>query len=484
MKKSIIGREQEVEQLRNYIASNQSEFIVIYGRRRVGKTYLIKELFYDKFTFMATGRENVSKEEQLLQFSYAMEDYFGESTVPATWTEAFRSLSKAIERQGEGPKILFIDELPWFDTPKSGFVSALEHFWNGWAYYRHDIKLITCGSATSWMISNIINARSGLHNRATHSMLISPFRLHETEQYFQQYGFNYSRLEILDSYMAVGGVAYYLSLFDKKKSVAQNIDKLYFSKGGELSGEFSRLYKSLFKKADSHILIVTALSSTCKGLTRKAIIEKSRMSDNGKLSRLLEELETCGFIRSYIPFGKKKKDTLYQLKDQFSLFHLHFMNEKGSSGKDYWIKKIGTVEYNVWAGYAFETVCLNHIDQLTEGLGISGMMSQPCSWSYTPNKAVKTNDEADEDLKTGAQIDLLIDRSDKTISVCEMKYANGEYEITKAYHKRTEDRIRTFKKVTKTKKTVAMAYVTPQGLHNNMYARMVRDQITADVLFR
>ena len=199
MKKSIIGREQEVGLLKNYIATDQSEFIVIYGRRRVGKTFLIKELFYNKFTFMATGRENVSKEEQLLQFSYAMEDYFGESTVPATWTEAFRSLSKAIERQGEGPKILFIDELPWFDTPKSGFVSALEHFWNGWAYYRHDIKLIACGSATSWMINNIINARGGLHNRATHSMLISPFSLKETEQYFLQHEFNYDRLEILDS---------------------------------------------------------------------------------------------------------------------------------------------------------------------------------------------------------------------------------------------------------------------------------------------
>ena len=484
MKKTIIGREPEITKLRKYIASDQSEFIVIYGRRRVGKTFLVKELFFENFTFMLTGRENANTAYQLSQFAYAMDDYFGNSTVPKSWTEAFRLLSKAIEHQPEGTKIIFIDELPWLDTAKSDFVSALEAFWNNWAYYRSDIKLITCGSATSWMLSHIINARGGLHNRATHTMLISPFTLKETEQYFQHKGFDYSRLEILDCYMALGGVAYYLSLFDKGKSVAQNIDALCFTKGGELTMEFNKIYSSLFKKADNHILIVNTLSTIGKGMTRTSIIDKSRLANNGKLSKMLEELELCEFIRSYIPFGKKKKDMLFQLTDQFSLFYLHFMNGKTNVGKNYWIKKIGTSEYNTWSGYAFETVCLHHLDQLIEGLGISGMISQPCSWIYRPSVTVKNSEDADEDLKTGAQIDLLIDRNDKTITVCEMKYANGEYEITKAYDKRTKDRIRTFKKVTKTRKSVVLAYITPQGLHDNMYARALRDQITADTLFK
>lgn len=484
MRKSIIGREEEIKKLKEYVDSAHSEFIVIYGRRRVGKTFIVKELFYDKFTFMMTGRENSTKEEQLQLFTYAMEDYFGESSSAGNWTEAFRQLSKAIEKQGKGPKIIFIDELPWLSSPKSDFVSALEAFWNGWAYYRRDIKLITCGSATSWMLSNIINARGGLHNRTTHTMLISPFTLRETESYFKENEFTYERAEIIEAYMAVGGVAYYLSLFDQKKSVAQNIDTLCFRKGGELTSEFSKLYKSLFKKADSHILVIRTLSAVGKGMTRKTIIEKSKIADNGKLSRILEELEACEFIRSYIPFGKKKKDMLYQLTDLFSLFFLRFMDRNGSAGKNYWIRKQGTGEYYAWAGYAFETVCLHHLDNIIDALGISGTINKPCSWFYRPTSAVKNDKEADDHLKTSAQIDLLIDRNDKTISVCEMKYCDGEYEITKEENKRTEDRIRIFKKVSKTKKTVAMAYVTPQGLHNNMYARKVRDQIVADVFFK
>ena len=484
MKKTIIGREPEIKKLKNYMASTRSEFIVIYGRRRVGKTFLVKELFHENFTFMLTGRENATTEQQLTQFAYALDDYFGNSTVPVSWSEAFRMLSKAIEQQPEGTKIIFIDELPWLDTSRSDFIIALELFWNNWAYYRSDIKLITCGSATSWMLNNIINSRGGLHNRATHSMLISPFSLKETEQYFKYKGFNYSRLEVLDCYMAVGGVAYYLSLFDKDKSVAQNIDALCFTRGGELTNEFSKIYKSLFKKADKHILIVSTLSHIGKGLTRTALIGKTGFANNGKLSRMLQELEMCEFIRSYIPFGKKKKDTLYQLTDQFSLFHLHFKKGNSNSGKNFWIKNIGTGAYNAWAGYAFETVCLHHIDQLMDGLGISGMINKPCSWYYSPSASIRNDEEADDDLKTGAQIDLLIDRKDKTITVCEMKYANGEYEITKAYDKRVQDRIRTFKKVTKTSKSVVLTYITPQGLHDNMYARKLREQITAETLFR
>ena len=484
MRNAIIGREKEIVQLERYIASGESEFIAIYGRRRVGKTFLVKELLEGRFTFRLTGKEHAMLSEQLLNFSYALADSLHEECRPHDWTEAFRMLSKAIEAQGEdGAKIIFIDELPWLDTPRSRFLSALEYFWNSWAYYRHDVKLIVCGSATSWMLNKLINARGGLHNRVTHTMLIAPFCLREVELFFQSKGFNYERPELIDCYMALGGVAYYLSLFDKEQSVAENINRLCFSPGGELTGEFHRLYSSLFKKADSHLAIINALSSARKGMTRIQLIDKSKLQNNGNLSLLLRELETCEFIRSYQPFGKEKKEQMYQLTDQFTLFYFHFMKDKGHFGKSHWMQKTGTPEYAAWSGYAFETVCLHHLPQLTAALGISGIYHTPCSWTYRPSGAVAQNAEADEDLKHGAQIDLLIDRSDKSISVCEMKYAASEYEITKAYADHVEQRLRIFRKVTNTKKSFSIVYVTPFGLRNNMYARKVSRQLTADDLF-
>jgi AAA+ ATPase superfamily predicted ATPase len=484
MENSIVGREKEIKELKKFLSSDQSEFIAVYGRRRVGKTFLIKELLEGHFCFRMTGKENARLGDQLLNFSYALSDFLGDDHVPQDWSEAFRLLSKNIEKQEDGPKIIFIDELPWLDTPKSRFLGALEHFWNNWAYYRKDIKLIVCGSATSWMLNKLINSRGGLHNRVTHKMLISPFCLEEMEQYFHSRGFNYERPEMIDCYMAVGGVAYYLSLFDKDKSVAENINSLCFTNGGELTDEFDRLYDSLFRKAENHIAVINALSSARKGMTRLELITKAKLPNNGNLSALLEELETCEFIRSYYPFGKEKKNKMFQLTDQFSLFYLHFMKDKGNVGKNYWLQKIGTPEYAAWSGYSFETVCLHHIEQIVNALGISGTFYSPCSWAYRPSEAVLNDADADEDTKTGGQIDLLIDRSDKTISVCEMKYAGGEYEITKAYASHVEQRLRTFRKVTNTKKSFSIVYVTPFGLLNNMYARKVNKQVTADDLFK
>ena len=483
MKNRIIGRKDEIERLTKYIESDQSEFIAIYGRRRVGKTFLIKELFENKLTFRITGKEDAKMRQQLAFFANAMSDFFGENSTYSNWTEAFRVLSKVIERMPEGPKIIFIDELPWLDTPKSGFVGDLEQFWNNWAYYRNDIKLIVCGSATSWMLNNIINSRSGLHNRVSHKILVSPFTLKETEQYFQSRGFVYEQQEIIDCYMAFGGVAYYLSLFEEDKSVAENIETLCFTKGGNLIGEFERLYKSIFKKADNHLAVINALNSSGKGLTRTDIIKSTDLPNNGNLSVVLNELEECEFIRSYIPFGKSKKDKMYQLTDMFSIFHLRFICGKSTFPEGYWTKLQNTPEHNTWCGYAFEMVCLHHTKQIIDSLGISGMIYTICSWAYRPQKAITEDPEADDDLKTGAQIDLLIDRADKTVTICEIKYCNTEYVITKDYDQRVQNRIRTFKKATGTNKTVVTAFITPQGLYNNMYSRRAGRQVTGKDLF-
>ena len=276
MRQNIIGREREMTNLDNYISSNQSEFIAIYGRRRIGKTFLVRELFEDKFAFRATGRDNVTTRQQLENFSQALKRYSGKDSTAGDWNQAFALLGEYIENMPEtGPKLLFLDELPWFDTRGSKFVSALEHFWNDWASYRRDIKLIVCGSATTWMLDEIIHSRGGLHNRVTHSIQLEPFTLHETERYFAAHGFPYERPELLECYMAVGGVAYYLTLFDRSESVAQNIDRLCFSRGGEMVGEFENSFKSLFKKAHDHIAVVTALQTKGMGMSRLELIEKT-----------------------------------------------------------------------------------------------------------------------------------------------------------------------------------------------------------------
>ena len=483
MKENIIGRELEIEKLENYISSRKSEFIAIYGRRRVGKTFLVKELFENQFAFRVTGKDNVTTKEQLASFSFALNDQLGIDTDATNWSEAFRLLQKALEKMPNGTKIIFFDELPWFDTYASNFISALEHFWNDWASYRSDIKLIACGSATTWMLNHVINSRGGLHNRITHNILLSPFKLHEVEEYFKSQGFYYERPEIIECYMAMGGVAYYLSLFENNKSVAQNIQQLCFTRGGELSEEFDRLFNSLFKKADNHLAIVTALKNKGKGMTRLDLLDATGLANNGRFSLILKELEQCDFIRSYTPFGKSKKDMMYQLIDPFCLFYFKFMHNNGSFLDNYWLKMQTTAEYESWCGHAFEIVCLHHINEIVKALGIDGSINTPCSWSYRPTAKVMADEETDEDLKHGTQIDLLIDRSDRSISVCEMKYCNGEYEISKAYDTHLAHRLNVFKKVTKTTKTLIPTFITPYGLYNNMYARKINRQVIGNHLF-
>ena len=483
MKENIIGREQEIEKLENYISSRKSEFIAIYGRRRVGKTFLVKELFENRFAFRVTGKDNVITKEQLASFSFALNDQLGIEADVTNWPEAFRLLQKALEKMPDGTKIIFFDELPWFDTYASNFISALEHFWNDWAFYRSDIKLIACGSATTWMLNQVINSRGGLHNRITHNILLSPFKLHEVEEYFKSQGFYYERPEIIECYMAMGGVAYYLSLFETNKSVAQNIQQLCFTRGGELTEEFERLFNSLFKKADNHLAIVTALKNKGKGMTRLDLLDATGLANNGRFSQILKELEQCDFIRSYTPFGKSKKDMMYQLIDPFCLFYFKFMHNKGAFLDNHWVKMQTTAEYESWCGHAFEIVCLHHINEIVKALGIDGCINTPCSWSYRPTTKVLVDEEADEDLKHGTQIDLLIDRSDRSISICEMKYCNGEYEISKAYDAHLAHRLKVFKKVTKTTKTLIPTFVTPHGLYNNMYARKINRQVTGNDLF-
>ena len=303
MERFFIGREKEQQQLKDYINSDQSEFIAVYGRRRVGKTFLIQQVIGNDYTFYVAGMNNVSLRIQLSNFMQGIKKNSPDVRPVKTWLDAFVALETYLESLPEGRKIVFIDEMPWMDTPRSNFISGLEHFWNSWASWRRDIKLIVCGSATSWIINNLIKNRGGLHNRVTHKIPLKPFTLKECQMYFAARRFRLSTKQIAECYMVLGGVPFYLSKMNKDESVAQNINRMLFAEDGELRDEFQSLYNSLYKNAENHIKIVTALAAKGKGLTRGDIVKQTKLASNGKLTLMLEELESCGFIRRYEPFS-------------------------------------------------------------------------------------------------------------------------------------------------------------------------------------
>lgn len=472
MERKLIGREQERRRLEEYLNSGRSEFIAVYGRRRVGKTFLIRKVLGQQACFSFTGMENADMQDQLANFFFTLRRVWPSAAKPHSWIEAFDELQSYLEHLPSGSKTVFIDELPWLDTARSKFIAALERFWNGWADGRDDIKLIVCGSATSWMIDNIINNRGGLHNRKTHQIYVAPFTLNESRRYFNAYGFGYREKEIAECYMVMGGVPYYYSLMDQKESVAQNIDRLCFSPDGELKGEFENLYHSLFKKAGDHIAIVTALAKKGKGLTRKQLLDATKLNNNQKFTTTMDELEKCGFIRTYVPFSETKRDALFQLTDAFTLFHFHYFEENKFQDENFWTNSLNSAKYRAWSGYAFELLCLNHLKQMKEALGISGVLTRVCSWTSKEGEGSR-----------GAQIDLLIDRADQTINLCEMKFARAEYEITKADYDNLENKIESFLQQSKTRKSIMLTMVTSFGIKENIYSSRVQRVVTMEQLF-
>ncbi|MBO6012093.1 MAG: AAA family ATPase [Bacteroidales bacterium] len=483
MNQLFIGREKEQQQLKEYLNSEQSEFIAIYGRRRVGKTFLIQKVIGSDYAFYVAGMNKVSMRIQLKNFMQGIQKKQPEVPVAKTWLDAFVALENYLETLPEGRKIVFIDEMPWMDSPRSNFISGLEHFWNSWASWRDDIKLIVCGSATSWIINNLIKNRGGLHNRVTHKIPVKPFTLRECQLYFDAKGFRLSTKQIAECYMVLGGVPFYLSKMNKGESVAQNIDRLIFAEDGELHDEFQSLYDSLYKNAANHIKIVTALATKGQGLTRKEIVGKTNLADNGKFSLMLEELESCGFIRSYEPFlmetgkdvgrnsaDRKSSDTLYQLVDSFTLFYFQVLKKAGAHDSHYWSNNQNSHVFSTWSGLSFEMLCLNHAEQIKNALGISGITANVFSW-YGKGSL------------RSAQIDMLIDRADRTINICEMKFWNRPYAMSAKDEADIERKVSTFIETTNTDKNVIVTMITTKGIEQNEHSGCVQREITLDELF-
>lgn len=478
----MIGRKEEKKYLLSLTEEEEPQFVAVFGRRRIGKTYLIRETFKHEFTFQHTGVSNNQiepgkrKEIQLEKFSESLREYgYNACDELKTWNDAFNALKEVIKASEQEKKIIFIDELSWMDTKDSGLISALESFWNGWATDRaeKDVILIVCASATYWMIQNIVNAKGGLHNRLTGQIFLKPFTLHECEEYLQSRKIIFNRHQILQCYMIMGGVPYYWSLLKKGKSLPQNIDDIFFKDGAFLLNEYENLYSALFSKPDQYIRIVEALSTVNKGITRDEICAITGIASSGDLSKKLTELENCGFIRKYVPFGYKQKNCMYQLMDNFTLFFYKFMRNKVQN-ENYWKEKSNSPEVRAWSGVAFERVCLEHIPQVKKALGISGVYTEVNAWQCSKD---------DEKGIQGSQIDLLIVRKDQVINVCEMKYSETDYVVDAKFDRDQKRKISDLIKKTGTKYAIYSTLITTYGVIENAYSGEIQSIITAEDLF-
>ena len=470
-RKSIVGREHEQDILQMCLDSNRAEFIAVYGRRRIGKTYLVKQFFQETFDFYAFGIYKMSRAEQLKRWQVQLQRHSGASRPrPKDWFEAFDQLRDYLESLKEKEKIVvFIDELPWMDTPKSGFIRALEVFWNSWASDCKALKLIVCGSATTWMTNKLLGDKGGLHNRVTRPIRLAPFTLKETQCYLNSLGLDWERQQILDAYMVMGGTPYYLSLLRPDLSLEQNVDELFFGNDPVLRTEYDFLFSSLFNSAVSYRRVVELLATKLKGMTRMEMIEELGIHDNGNLTEILNDLVKCDFLRRYQAYGKKEQDMLYQLTDMYTLFYLRYVKDYNGMNERAW-SEMASGKRNVWAGYAFELTCILHLNQIKKALGINGIASDVCSWSLRNGKQ-------------GAQIDLVIDRSDKVINLCEIKYSDCRFELTKDYADWMKQRRELFREKTGTNKTIHLTLITPNGLVHGKHSPTVQSTVNMDDLF-
>jgi uncharacterized protein len=469
----LVGREFESTKMLNFLETKESELLAVIGRRRVGKTFLIKKVYQNELIFHITGLQDVSKKLQIQNFVEARNDFFPESkpfAVPENWLSAFAQLKQVLGKPKKKKRVLFFDELPWLAANSSEFLKAFDHFWNSWAIDQN-LVVVICGSSASWMITHIINHKGGLHNRVTQKIHLQPFTLQETEKYFASKSISMPRQNLVQLYMTTGGIPYYLKEVQRGETAVQAINTMFFGKSAPLFGEFDNLYKALFSNHEKHIAVIRALATKWNGLTRAEILEKSKLPTGGSISVILEELETSGFISSYTYYRKKQRESIYRLTDEYSLFYLHFI-EPNKNSKDYWLKKFNMPTAKSWGGYAFETLCMKHVCGIKQALGISGILTEESSF-------YKRKDEETE----GCQIDMLIDRADNAINICEMKYYDGLYALTNQNIQDLQRKRNVFQQATQTKKQLFITLITSQGLEANQNSYLIDKHLDLNSLF-
>lgn len=475
----LIGRKKEVQVLEKIAHSSKAEFIVLYGRRRIGKTFLIREFFKQKtgLFFQATGLQNGTLKKQLNNFSDAMSQAFthGISIQPPTsWDDCFKMLHHFINNiNNDHQTVIFIDEVPWMATRKSGFLEALDYYWNHYWSSRSNFVLIVCGSSASWLIKNIIYNKGGLHNRCTCEIQLDPFDLEETSEYLMSKGITLNKRHTLELYMALGGVPYYLNYVEKGYSATENIQHVFFAKHAPLKDEFNKLFRSLFNESAAYIELIKLIAQKKDGLSRSEIetISKGAFT-GGRLTDRLNDLKKTKFIDAYIPWNKQRGE-YFKVIDEFCLFYLSWLFPKGHRPENYWCKQITQPAYQVWAGYAFEAICYKHIDKIIEKMGIKTVDSIS-SWRLISKKS-DTH---------GAQIDLLIDRNDDAITLVEIKYTDKIFTIDKHYAEILQRKIDAFITATRTQKQIFLVIMSANGLKENQYSKdLITCALTLNDLF-
>lgn len=470
----VAGRKPEIRLLETFLTRKAPEFIAVYGRRRVGKTYLIRQVYKKHIVFESSGLHQKNTEQQLQNFWITLQETFPKikpDLPPKNWLQAFAILKSALKSiKSKKKKVIFLDEVPWFETPRSGFLAALDNFWNQYCSKQDDIILVICGSAASWIIKKVINNRGGLHNRITTHIQLMPFTLQETKEFLEMNGVRLTLKDIIQLYMCVGGIPFYLREVKSGKSVPQILDDLFFRQQASLKREFPNLYASLFKNNRLHEQLVQLLSRKNKGLTRKEIIEQTTFKSGGGLTVVLKELVECGFVKTIQPANQKK--AVYRLIDEYSLFYFRFL--AGSKTKNSWLQMTNKPSYKVWLGIAFENLCLKHTAPIKKALGINGIITNDYTWTHKGTKE-----------EQGAQIDLIIDRSDNCVNLLELKFHNTPFELSKQYEAQLQQKIEVFKTQTKTKKNVFLTLLTTMGANKNKYyLSAVTNDLIIDILFK
>ena len=475
---TIIGRKKDRELFNDICATQKPALVAVYGRRRVGKTFLVRQHFNNSFDFSFTGSYQMPRQGQLSLFNQELRRFSGqEFPLAKDWFSAFEQLRQYLSSLNKKRLILFFDELPWMETPKSSFMQAFSYFWNTWASTRKGLKLFVCGSSTTWMLDKLIGDKGGLYGRVTHTVYLAPFTLGETEAYLQANGIRWNRYQILEIYMVMGGIPFYLEMLKPKLTFDQNVDNLFFAANAPLRMEYGFLFRSLFHDAQLYRQVVETIAKRSQGMTRQQIKEELGLGDGGVLTVVLENLVRCDFLRRYAAFGKSERNALYQLTDLFSLFHLRFVADNNGQDAQFWSNMRENPSRVAWRGYAFEQVCLHHIPQIKEAIGIKAVLSNVCSWSCP------TFTDKDGNPWQGTQIDLLIDRRDQVINICEMKYANDVYIIDKDYEERLRRRLSTFQHLTRTRKALHLTFITTYGLSRNTHSGNVQTEVTMGDLF-
>lgn len=478
----IIGRNKEIAELNELYDSTQSQLVAIYGRRRVGKTFLVDQVFKGRITFRhaglspidLAGNKNAVKKQLKHFYNSLLLCGAQKSKCPADWLDAFFMLEKFLESIDDGSKqLVFLDELPWMDTPRSGFLSAFEAFWNTWACHRDNIMVIVCGSANSWILDNMINNHGGLYNRTTYEIKLSPFTLKETEEYLLSKGVELSRYDIAQANMVLGGIPYYLAYLNKNLSLAQNIDSLFFHPQSKLKDEFDRLFSSIFSNSDEIKRIVRFLAQRSLGYTRKEIVEKMGLKNGGDVTKSIRALLASDFIIKYIPFGSKKREEHIKLQDPFCLFYLKFVDGKDSLTNNFWTNNLASQQIVSWCGLAFENLCFRHIPQIKTSLGISGVVTNQSVWF-----------QKGSDNQEGFQIDMLIYRKDNVVNMCEIKYYNDDYEVDNQYMRLLMRRKNSLQEILPKKVSIQSTLITTFGLKYNKYSSSFNQVIVLDDLFK